>query len=196
MPPCAHQQPARSATASGRDEEQIVKKVASAHNELRALNSVRVLNPGIPVKTYWQRMALITMTDSDLGSFLSHMYQPLVILCSFPAVAFTALQYGAMLSWFSILATTESTYFSADPYNFNTTGIGLLNLAPFVGGVIATFYSGLLSDWSIQQLAKRNKGVYEPEMRLYLAILPAMITPAGLFLYGYSVASVCSSPFN
>jgi hypothetical protein len=42
---------------------------------------------------------------------------------------------------------------------------------------------------------KRNNGVYEPEMRLYFAIFPALVGPAGLFLYGYSTAAVSYPSF-
>jgi hypothetical protein len=61
-----------------------------------------------------------------------------MILFAFPAVAFSALQYGSTLVWFSILATTEATYFAAPPYNFSPVGIGLLNLPPFIGCLFGT----------------------------------------------------------
>lgn len=64
----------------------------------------------------------------------------------------------------------------------------------------------LLSSWgqstdsecspgSIVWFTKRNNGMYEPEMRLYLATFPALVGPAGLFLYGYSTAAVGFSFF-
>lgn len=184
-------QPADAGLSTERGKEETAKEEP---RDPEACASAGFLNSDIPLKTYRQRMVLVTPSEGSLTTFLHHMYQPLVILIQFPAVAFTALQFGAMLAWFSVLVTTESSYFSADPYKFSTIGIGLLNLAPFVGVLIATVYSGWLSDWSIQMLAARNKGVYEPEMRLYLAVLPAILTAAGLFLYGYSVASVCKPP--
>jgi hypothetical protein len=47
-----------------------------------------------------------------------------------------------------------------------------------------------VSDWSILFFAKRIKSIYEPEMRLWLAIFPVFVGPAGLFLCGYSLAAV------
>lgn len=153
-----------------------------------------VLNLNIPVKTYRQRLVLTTTTSGDICDFFRHIYQPLIVVCSFPAVTYAALQYGAMLAWGGILVTTESDFFSTDPYNFDTIGIGLLNMPLLIGQVLATIYSGPLSDWLIQWLATRNKGIYEPEMRLYLAIFPALLQSGGLFLYGYSVSAVSYSP--
>lgn len=120
-------------------------------------DSTRHIDSSIPLKTYRQRMALITKTPGTLRDFLRHFYNPLLML-AIPGVAYTALQYGAFLSWISVVATTESDFFSSDPYDFSTSGIGLLNLAPFIGAVIAAPYSGPLSDWSIVQVSKRNGG--------------------------------------
>jgi len=150
--------------------------------------STRAVDTSIPMKTYRQRLALVTNTPGSFSEFLKHFYNPILML-AIPSVAYTALQYGAFLSWTSLIAVTESDYFSSDPYDFSTSGIGLLNLAPFIGAVVAAFYSGPLSDWSIVHLSKRNGGIYEPEMRLYLAIFPALVGPAGLFLYGLALAN-------
>ncbi|KUJ18805.1 MFS general substrate transporter [Mollisia scopiformis] len=162
------------------NEKQPVENATAAH-------STRQIDASIPLKSYRQRMTLITKTPGTFKDFLRHFYNPLLML-AIPGVAYTALQYGAFLSWISAVATTESDFFSSDPYDFSTSGIGLLNLAPFIGAVVAAPYSGPLSDWSIIQLAKRNDGIYEPEMRLYLAIFPALVGPAGLFLYGFALA--------
>ncbi|CZR67587.1 related to HOL1, putative substrate-H+ antiporter [Phialocephala subalpina] len=158
----------------------------SAETETSA-PTARTIDSSIPLKLYRQRMALVTETPGTFKDFLHHFYNPLLML-AIPGVAYTALQYGAFLSWISVVATTESDFFSSDPYDFSTSGIGLLNLAPFIGAVVAAPYSGSLSDWSIIWLSKRNGGVYEPEYRLYLAVFPALVGPAGLFLYGFALA--------
>lgn len=174
----------------GADEE--MAKAEEVLCCLQTVDSVRKLNPSIPVKTYWQRLPLVSVTEGSFMSLLRHGYQPLIIMCAFPAVAFTALQYGGMLAWFSVVVTSQANFFSSPPYNFTTSQIGLLGFAGFIGGALAAVWSGWLSDWSIQKLAKRNNGVFEPEMRLYLTIGPIICLPAGLFIYGYSVAKVCA----
>lgn len=147
-------------------------------------------NPHLPVKSYWQRITHISRSPGSLKIMLRHTYQPIFILATFPAAAYTALQYGTLLSWYSVIAVTQTEYFAAPPYNFNTAGIGLLSLPPFIGCVFGAVYSGPFSDWSIQWFSKRNNNIYEPEMRLYIAILPVLAGPAGLFLYGYSLSRV------
>ena len=48
------------------------------------------------------------------------------------------------------------------PYNFTATGIGLMNLAPFIGTTLGTMICGPVSDRFVLYLAKKNHGVYEP----------------------------------
>ncbi|UPK89936.1 hypothetical protein LCI18_000871 [Fusarium solani-melongenae] len=57
------------------------------------------INHDIPVKTYRQRLAITTPSSSGgIKSFLGHMYQPLVLLTTIPAIAYTALAYGILIA--------------------------------------------------------------------------------------------------
>lgn len=144
----------------------------------------------IPLKSPRQRLALFTTSAGTVGQFLQHIYMPVKVLVSIPAVAYVMVQYCSSLIWFTVVATTQSEYLALPPYNFGTTGIGLLNLPPFIGSIFGCIWGGPVSDWSIKFLARRNEGIYEPEMRLYISLLPGILGPVGLFLYGYSVSEV------
>jgi hypothetical protein len=150
----------------------------------------RHLDTAIPRKTYRERMRLFPKGcfDGDWSLFFRHIYQPFIILFTFPAITYTALMYGSILAWFSVVVNVYSIYFTLPPYNFGSAGIGLLNLPPFIGGVIGSLYGGLLNDVLAIRLARRNKGIFEPEMRLWVA-LPAVFTlPAGILLFGLPTA--------
>lgn len=63
-----------------------------------------------------------------------------------------------------------------------------MNLPPFIGGIFESIHGGLLSDWLIIRLSRKNKGIYEPEMRLWLS-LPAIITlPGSILMFGLPMA--------
>ena len=141
----------------------------------------------IRMKTLWERLPLITKTD---GSILHDIYQPVVLLFTFPAIAYTAMTYGSLLAWFATMTSVQATYLFYPPYNFSAAGVGLMNVAPFVGVIPGTFVGGYLNDKSILWLSKRNNGIYEPEMRLWLALLGAIVTPAGILLFGVGLAHV------
>ncbi|CAG7928822.1 unnamed protein product [Penicillium olsonii] len=142
-------------------------------------------NPEIRPKTYFQRMAWITPTDESLWP---HFYQPIEALFTFPAVSYAAITYGSTLCWFAIMTSLQASYMILPPYNFDAKGVGLMNIAPFVGAVLGFPFGGHLSDKSILWLSKRNRGYYEPEMRLWLALPLAVITPVGILMFGLGLA--------
>lgn len=148
-------------------------------------------HPTFAPKTYRQRMRLITKTNTPV---LRHTYQPLILLFTFPAVAYASLMWGALLAWFSAITTSYSIYLYLPPYNFGPQGVGLMSLAPFVGTIVATITSGPITDWWILRMAKRNGGIFEPEMRLHMALPGVLFCPIGLFMYGLCLAKGYSWP--
>ncbi|KAJ5586842.1 uncharacterized protein N7459_002607 [Penicillium hispanicum] len=142
-------------------------------------------NPDIKPKTYRQRMALVTVTDESLWP---HFWNPIVTLSTYPAVAYAAITYGSTLAWFAIMTSLQASYMLLPPYNFGAIGVGLMNLAPFVGAVIGFPCGGYLSDKHILWLSKKNGGVYEPEMRLWLALPIAILGPGSILMFGLGLA--------
>ena len=147
-----------------------------------------IIDPNIPRKPYWQRMAPVSNTSGGWATFLRHSYQPFIILFTFPAVAYTALIYGSLLAWFSVVVNVYSIYFTLPPYAFGPSGIGLLNLPPFIGGLLGSIYGGLINDWAITRLSRRNKGIFEPEMRLWIAMPAIVLLPGSILMFGLSTA--------
>jgi MFS family permease len=139
-----------------------------------------------PRLSYRQRMRLITRTDEPLWR---NYLVPLKMFL-FPHVIFSAIQVASCVAFLILLTSTISMVFAAPPYNFNTAGVGLMSLGPFVGNMFGSLYGGLLGDWVVVRLAKRNKGIFEPEMRLYILLLPALLMGAGLILFGVSADKV------
>ncbi|KAJ5246006.1 hypothetical protein N7468_000989 [Penicillium chermesinum] len=150
-----------------------------------ALVSGVVINYNIKPKTYRQRMALITKTDESLRP---HFLQPLVSLFTFPAVAYAAVTYGTTLAWFAIMTSLQASYMLDPPYNFDEIGVGLMNVAPFVGAVLGFPFGGTFSDKHILWLSKRNGGIYEPEMRLWLALPMVVLGPGSILMFGLGLA--------
>ncbi|KIW16556.1 hypothetical protein PV08_03744 [Exophiala spinifera] len=142
-----------------------------------------------PMKTYRQRMALFTTTPGSLSTFLRHGYQPFIVLFTIPSVFLISIIYSGLLAWLSLILVTETAIFNLPPYSFSASAVGLLYLAGFTGSLIGAVYGGPLSDWSIVYLAKRNGGIYEPEMRLYMSLFPMILGPGGIFLYGYTATN-------
>lgn len=92
--------------------------------------------------------------------------------------------YGAGLVWYSVLNATASSILSAAPYNFSSSGVGLIYLGPLVGVCFGAAYSGWFGDkYSLWQ-AKKSRGIREPEDRLWLLAVTVLLVPASLILWG------------
>ncbi|KAI8713848.1 hypothetical protein NCS52_01230600 [Fusarium sp. LHS14.1] len=165
----------------GAGRTSVAVEEGSQHNPY----AIRV-NYNIPKKTYWQRLVLTTTTSSSGGltTLLSHMYQPLILLSTVPAVTYTALAYGILVATSDVMSTTLSLYMTKPPYNFAPNEIGLMNLSKLVGSSIGTLIVGPLSDTLILRLARRNDGIYEPETRLWSLVPFLPLIPAGALLFG------------
>jgi MFS family permease len=148
-----------------------------------SLTSVEI-DPCIPRKSYLQRLSFATTTPGPFILFARHAYQPFQILFTIPGVAYMSLVYAVLLAWSTVMSAALGTYMILPPYNFNSTQIGLMNLAPFIGNTLGSLICGPLSDWAILRLAKRNNGIYEPEMRLWVFVPFIPFQVAGAFWFG------------
>ncbi|BCS30696.1 uncharacterized protein APUU_80999S [Aspergillus puulaauensis] len=157
------------------------QELATIHST-DAKDNKNTAEPGRPSrKSIRQRLALVTRTP---GPIFQHFYQPLIVLLLFPAVAFTAATYGIMLAFFSASASAGAYFLIYPPYDFSPSAIGLFHLGGFIGALLATLSMAPLIDWVIIRLAKRNNGVFEPEMRLWMSVPAALINCAAMLLYG------------
>ncbi|TQV94861.1 Major facilitator superfamily transporter [Cordyceps javanica] len=118
-------------------------------------------------KTYLQRLALVTETK---GSIWRDFYRPLIPLFKFAAVAYAAVTFGTLSIAFAVISSVMSIYLFEPPYNFTASAVGLINLALFVTSIPSLVFGGYGNDLLILWLSKRNGGIFEPEMRLWLAL--------------------------
>ncbi|KAH8724962.1 major facilitator superfamily domain-containing protein [Phaeosphaeriaceae sp. PMI808] len=160
------------------------RDAARDNNDSKSTSHVRknsTIDHTVTPKTYRQRLALVTTSK---GSVVHHLYQPIIVLFTFPAVTYTALTYGTVLSSFAIMTSVQATYLLLPPYNFSAAGVGLMNVAPFVGAIFGFVVGGYFSDKSIMRFSQKNQGIYEPEMRLRLAFLATFLLPTGILMVG------------
>lgn len=177
-------------TAEGKEtkDPELARAMTPVEAPSRKL-AVASIDPTIPRKTYKQRLTLATSSPGTPHSFFRHCYQPFQILFSVPGVFYMSLVYGGMMVASNVLVTTVSNWMTRAPYNFGADQIGLMSLAPFTGATLGTLICGPLSDWLILVLAKRNKGIYEPEMRLWVMAAFAPFVPIGMILFGVGLNS-------
>jgi hypothetical protein len=92
-------------------------------------------------------------------SFLNTIFRPFVMLAS-PAVLWATLLFTTCISWLVGISITLSQIFSAPPYNFSVTAVGLTNLSSFVASLLGTALAGPLIDGVVRRLSLRNGGTF------------------------------------
>jgi MFS family permease len=147
------------------------------------------IDHSIPLKTYVQRLAPWSSSPGSLLQFFRHSYQPLLIFATIPAVFYMCLVYSIINATTTVNITLFSQYMYGPPYNFNPAQVGLMSLPGFIGSTIGLLVCGPLSDWLILFLSKRNNGIYEPEMRLWVIAAFIPFVPAGIFMFGFGLAN-------
>jgi hypothetical protein len=111
--------------------------------------------------TTWEELRLYRGIESDDNLF-KIIFRPFPMLL-FPQVLYAFLTYGLSTSWLIVLGSVAALIFGGPPYNFTVSEIGLLGIAGLVTSLVA-FVAGPINDGLCKFLARRNNGIYEPEV--------------------------------
>jgi len=138
-----------------------------------------------PRKTFFQQLALVDDIYSE-DHLIRLFFAPFVVLTNI-AAAWTIVMSGLIVGWYVSVSFIIAQWFSAPPYNYTPAAVGYLWVGPAVGGLVASLFMFAISDPLIKFCGKRNRGIYEPEFRLYPMTLCLIFTVLGLALYGYGL---------
>lgn len=148
-------------------------------------------------KTYCQRIALITLAPNVRGTgfkqYFSRLFHTLRVF-TFPVVWFAGLQWGAQDAWRTFYLTTEDDNWVEAPWNYSTAALGAMNVPCLIGAVLGCAYGGWFSDPFVRWMTRRNGGIQEAEMRLWLLIPATFLFPLGMLLFGVASAEGWSWP--
>lgn len=111
-------------------------------------------------------------------------YKPVIMIFQFPTTAWAGFLYGINLSWYNVLNGTASPILSAAPYNWSAALVGCVYAGPIIGAAMASLWSGTVADYFALHLARRNKGIREPEQRLWPLVISGVLSAAGLITWG------------
>ncbi|RDW63686.1 hypothetical protein BP6252_11231 [Coleophoma cylindrospora] len=109
---------------------------------------------------------------------------PLIV---YPACTFALLAYSIALAPTVMVNIVSSPILESPPYLFGSGIVGLTNVAGIVGQLGGFLLGGPLTDVYATYRASRNNGIFLPESRLPLLIVPSLIVVAGQLLFGFGV---------
>ncbi|KAM5535243.1 hypothetical protein V8D89_011049 [Ganoderma adspersum] len=138
---------------------------APPSNALTFLSQLKIYNGTFSVESVWKIF---------LRSF------PFILS---PVTWFVFVGYCMPIVLLTLIPLCASTIFTIE-YGFNTAQVlismpilnkGLTNLGALVGVVLALLITGPLNDRGIVWMSQHNRGIYEPEYRLILILIPSTL---------------------
>ncbi|KAK4543369.1 hypothetical protein LTR36_005512 [Oleoguttula mirabilis] len=182
--------PQRTESAGTSDEESgdagPVEKVGSSDSKELTARHPAVHSAHIPKKTWRQELSLWSGISKDTNLFMLFIRPfPLIV---YPAVIFAFLAYAVSLAWVLAINILNAFVLQAPPYNWKADINGLINIPGILGNLIGAWMGGWVVDRYSDWRSKKNAGVFQPETRLHLLFIPALIVPAGCLAFGYGVA--------
>lgn len=127
--------------------------------------------------TFDKEAALLTPFDV----FKNGISRPLRMLTKSPIVLLCALYMSFLFGLLYLLFTTITAVF-IETYGWSPQITGLAYLGIGIGSFLGILFVAKSSDATIIRLARKNKGVYEPEMRLPLCVFFGLLVPISFFM--------------
>jgi MFS family permease len=120
---------------------------------------------------------------------------PFIALSNIAAL-WVIVMSGLIVAWYVGVSFIMAQWFSPPPYNYTAADVGYLSVGPAVGGLLASLFMSAVSDPIIKFCVRGNKGIYEPEFRLFPMVFSLVFTVLGLSLYGYGLAQFWAPPLT
>jgi MFS family permease len=139
----------------------------------------------LPKKTFLQDLSLFSRVPQQT-SLLKLFLRPLPMIV-YPAVILAFLGFAVSLAWVVAINILNSFILQAPPYNWSAGINGLINIPALLGNLFGSWVGGWVVDRYSDRQSRRNKGVFQPETRLHLLWVPAVLVPVGLLAFGYGV---------
>jgi multidrug resistance protein len=139
-------------------------------------------------KMYISRLQLYS-TFPELKLRWNQFVIPSLKMAKYPSVLFPALYYAAQYGFASILpAVTVASIFS-EAFHWDTLEIGLAyGGALSIGGVLGEIAGGVVLDGIVKRARRNFAGANPPpEIRLKAIWTGALLVPAGLLIYGFTL---------
>jgi hypothetical protein len=138
-----------------------------------------------PKKSYAKRLGLIQ------GKYSNENYFKLLIK-PIPLFLFPAVFYGVVINGFHFVGMLAMALLGVDiltapPYKLKPSQLGMTHIPTLVVSFIFSPISGILADWVAKYLSRKNKGIFEPEFRLWLMLICVPLATTSFIGYGYAV---------
>ncbi|KEF54611.1 uncharacterized protein A1O9_09053 [Exophiala aquamarina CBS 119918] len=136
-------------------------------------------------RSSWLKSLAVTGWYDKTVSIWWLWWRPFLTL-QYPSVIWGSLTYGVTLGWIVLQQTANA---SALPvlYGYNAVNIGNSYWTYVIGATLGCIAGGPISDYVVALVAKRRKGYFKPEFRLWALIPAYVLGPVGLLMWGFGL---------
>ncbi|GLI81570.1 hypothetical protein PoHVEF18_009955 [Penicillium ochrochloron] len=136
-------------------------------------------------RSHWEWMSLALGFNRE-ASFL-RAFLDILGNATYPPLIWCSLTIGISVGWNIVVQLTSTRTFTRPPYNWTSGDIGLLSVSGFIGSLFAFYLGGRLIDVISSRSTARHGGRRLPEYRLPAIIIPGIVGPAGILIFGLCV---------
>jgi hypothetical protein len=165
-------------------EGDLKKQLAASHLDRVCLENGHNTTDIPPKKSFRQNLSF-SMPIKTKEPFLKIVIRPILLL-ALPSVLWSTISVGLCVGiYVALTVSLPNDYLTI--YHFQTWQAGLTSISILIGTFTGMFVCGYLSDHIADFFTRRAGGLRDPEHRLPNAIVPALILPAGLLMYGFGL---------
>lgn len=126
--------------------------------------------------------------DKPLQRFLRTFWD-ILRMAFYPPVFWVGCLVGIFVGWTIVIQVTVSQTFTRPPYGWELGKVGLFSVSGWIGTVLAFYFGGKMIDL-IANRARRSQHTLKPrpEKRLVALVVPFVLSPVGLIIFGQIIA--------
>ncbi|RDA85615.1 hypothetical protein CP532_3555, partial [Ophiocordyceps camponoti-leonardi (nom. inval.)] len=147
-----------------------------------------------PKKSFLQSLSLFDGRKTDERYWVL-LLRPFPLLMN-PAFVWACLIQGTMIGWTVFIGVLVAILFIGPPYFWGEVAAGYTYIGPFLGAFAGFAVAGLLADSSVKVLTRLNRGIYEPEFRIFLVIPMLILGGIGLYGFGMTADAISSGKYH
>ncbi|ESU12735.1 hypothetical protein FGSG_06623 [Fusarium graminearum PH-1] len=136
-------------------------------------------------KTYAQRLRPWSKPSSQPIRVILLSWKYMAASFSSPGILYAVLTSSIALGCGVGMSLTYNQVLMQN-YHWQAKDIGLINVGGAIGAVIAMLYCTLFANPFVMWMARRNRGIHQPEHHLITMAPPAVVGVAMLLLYGFT----------
>lgn len=137
----------------------------------------------------WLSLTIGYNNDRPVRRFFT-TFVDIIVMAAYPPVFYVGCLVGVFVGWIITMQVTVAQVLIRPPYNFTLGPVGLFSLSGLVGILISFYFGGRLIDFFSNRARRHDQTLKpKPEQRLIALVIPFVLAPLGLIIFGEVMAN-------